>query len=174
MKVIECNKKFRFDEIREDDTDDILRLRNNPAIRNRFTYRKGISKERHLRWLKEEVQARKAIQYIIIDKDSDRTIGSIYLKNINWFNHNAEYGIVLGGDKKEDLEYEKEIAECFLQYAYNELKLHKIYLKLFPDDAKSIEIYESIGFKKEGILRKDACVDGIYQDMIRMGKVSGN
>ena len=51
-----------------------------------------------------------------------------------------------------------EVYDDFLD-AFNELKLHKIYLKLFPDDVKTIEIYESLGFEKEGILRKDVCVD---------------
>jgi len=171
MDIIECYSKLKLREIRAEDTNDILRLRNDPRIRDRFIYRKNITREIHNKWLQEQIQTKNAIQYIIIDNYSERIIGSTYLKNINWIDNNAEYGIVLGADLDEDCEYEKEIGDIILQYAFYELNLHKVYVKVFPKDGKIISLYESMGFVQEGILIKDVYVDGEYKDIIRMGKV---
>jgi len=48
--------------------------------------------------------------------------------------------------------------------------IKKINLRVRPDNARAIALYQSHGFEIEGAIRKDLLVDGIYHDLIWMGR----
>lgn len=45
----------------------------------------------------------------------------------------------------------------------------KISLLVREDNDRAIKLYENFGFEKEGLLKKDICVRGIYYNTIAMG-----
>lgn len=59
-----------------------------------------------------------------------------------------------------------------IQYAFEELKLHRLYLRVFADNAQAISSYEKAGFIKEAYLKDDVCIDGQYRDIVLMACVN--
>jgi RimJ/RimL family protein N-acetyltransferase len=51
-----------------------------------------------------------------------------------------------------------------------QLKISKVNLKVRQDHLGAIKLYESLGFKKEGLITKYFYIDGQYQDVYIMGK----
>jgi RimJ/RimL family protein N-acetyltransferase len=49
--------------------------------------------------------------------------------------------------------------------------LVRIELTVHADNARAIALYEKLGFKKEGLMRDAAFIDGIYRDVILMAIV---
>lgn len=56
-----------------------------------------------------------------------------------------------------------------LNYAFEVLKYHKIYLRVLDYNTRAIKSYEKCGFVKEGIDRDGALINGIYCSDIYMG-----
>lgn len=60
------------------------------------------------------------------------------------------------------------MTEKTLEYAFEEMKLHRVSLEVFSFNPRAIRVYEKVGFRREGVL-KDAVLDGDrYADSILM------
>jgi len=56
-----------------------------------------------------------------------------------------------------------------LEFAFKELNLHRITAEVYEYNERSLRLLESLGFKKEGILKEAKYHDGRYWDIIVMG-----
>jgi len=65
--------------------------------------------------------------------------------------------------------YGKEAVGHVLKYLVEEKKKHKIVAKVDPENMPSIKLLESLGFKREGVLRKCICEDNEWKDEIIYG-----
>jgi RimJ/RimL family protein N-acetyltransferase len=55
--------------------------------------------------------------------------------------------------------------------AARQFGLTRIELTVYADNFPAISLYESVGFRQEGILRDAALIDGVYMDSLVMGLV---
>jgi len=55
-----------------------------------------------------------------------------------------------------------------LKHAFEDLKLHRIDLKVLEYNKRGIRCYEKCGFKIDGILRESAYIEGKYHSDIIM------
>jgi RimJ/RimL family protein N-acetyltransferase len=55
-----------------------------------------------------------------------------------------------------------------LDYAFNQLNLHRVWLRVIEDNERAIHIYEKIGFQHTGRLRQCVFKQGYYQDLLLM------
>lgn len=56
-----------------------------------------------------------------------------------------------------------------LNYLFNELQLHKVYLWTQSYNTRAQRCYEKCGFVREGVHRESAFVKGEYYDSLLMG-----
>jgi len=56
-----------------------------------------------------------------------------------------------------------------LGYAFGDLKLHKVYLRVLEYNCRAIRTYEKCGFKVEGVLRDEMKVGGQWHALVYMG-----
>ena len=54
-------------------------------------------------------------------------------------------------------------------YCFKQLKLHRLFLRVFADNAGAIRSYEKAGFIKEAYLKDDVRIQGQYKDIVLMG-----
>ena len=155
----------------EEDTDDIIRWRNHEAVRKNFIYQELFTRESHLNWLHSVVETGKAVQFIIVDKESGQAVGSVYFRDIDPIHHKAEYGIFIGEDAARGKGLGSEVAKLFTDYGFHKLGLHRIYLRALADNEQAIRSYEKGGFRREGVLTDDVCIHGKYQSIVWMAKV---
>lgn len=60
--------------------------------------------------------------------------------------------------------YATEAVKLLVDYAFQELLLHRIEAGAKPDHAASIRVLEKAGFHKEGISQKNVQINGVWQD----------
>ena len=63
----------------------------------------------------------------------------------------------------------RTMIDYMLKWAYSNPILRKINLKVLQKNERAIELYEKIGFKKEGMMIKDFYLNGEYMDSYFMG-----
>ncbi len=79
-----------------EDTQNILKWRNHPSVKKNFCLQEDLTKETHLAWFHNKILNKEVVQFIIVDKTSNQSVGSTYLRDIDYKNHKAEFGIFIG------------------------------------------------------------------------------
>lgn len=62
--------------------------------------------------------------------------------------------------------YGKEVMIALMQYAFEEQHMNRFWLDVYPDNARGIKLYESIGMHREGVLRQNYKSERGYLDQI--------
>lgn len=152
-----------------DDTEKIVEWRNSDSVRKRFIYQGLFTKEGHENWIKTMVETGKVVQMIICETGTDKAVGSVYVRDIDKTHHKAEYGIFIGEKDARGKGYGTAAAKLMIQYCFDELMLHRLFLRVYAENERAIRSYEKAGFVKEAHLRDDVYIDGEYKDIILMG-----
>ena len=148
-----------------DDTEDIIRWRNSDFVRSRFIDQTLFTKESHEKWLKNFVETGKVAQFIILL--NEKSVGSVYLRDIDYDKKSAEYGIFIGEESARGKGVGTKSARLILEYAFCELKLEKIFLRVYKDNAGAVKSYEKAGFVSNGKI-ENIEVNGEKRDVIFM------
>lgn len=170
-QVVLKNDLVKIRPITVEDTDLIVDWRNSPQVYKNFIYQVKFSKESHQNWLDRNVFAGKAAQFIIEDIASGKPVGSVYLRDIDPQHQKAEYGIFLGECYGSG--FGTAATRLILQYGFEELHLHKIFLRVFAENTVAIKTYKKVGFVQEGYFRDDVKINGEFKDIIFMSIVAG-
>ncbi len=155
-----------------EDTDLIVTWRNKDAVRKRFIYQKPFTRESHLSWVENKVNTGEVVQMMIVESESNLPVGSVYIRDIDKTHNKGEYGIFIGEDHARGKGYGTMAAKLMVRYAFEEMGLHRLFLRLFADNMQAKKSYENAGFVQEALLRDDVCIDGVYKDMILMGIIN--
>lgn len=107
--------------------------------------------------------------YLILTKDTGKPIGIMSLIQIDSKNRNAECIIDIGGKAYWGKGYGSEAMTMLLDYAFWELNLHRVSLRVFSFNHKAIKLYEHIGFVHEGSSRQSLYRNGAWHDILQMG-----
>ena len=152
-----------------EDTDYIVNWRNSDGVRKNFIYQALFTRESHENWIRTMIDTGKVVQMIICEEGTDRPLGSVYLRDIDRTHQKAEYGIFIGEADARGKGYGSAAAQLMIQYAFEEMKLHRLFLRVYADNIQAIRSYEKAGFVKEAHLREDVYIDGKYHDIVLMG-----
>lgn len=155
--------------ITDTDTENIIRWRNNPHVLHNFIDRRKLTSQMHQNWLHNRVQTGQVAQFIITRQDTQQDIGSVFLRDIDHENRHCEYGIFIGEDDARGKGIGTAACQLCLSYAFNNLGMHRVYLRVFADNPGAIASYRHAGFRPEGCLRQHVLRDGKFCDIIMMG-----
>lgn len=171
MKVIN-GKNIFLRAITYADADQIIKWRNKESVRKNFIYQDDFTKESQENWMKNQIEPGKSVQMIIFSKVQNRPVGSVYLRDIDWKNKKAEYGIFIGEDDARGCGYGTEAALLMLDYAFKRLGIHKVYLRVLKENIAAQRSYEKAVFEKEAEFKDDVCIKGVFKTVVFMGKIS--
>ena len=157
--------KVSLRPITDADTDDIVRWRNDPEVRQFFIFREPFTPEMHRAWLKNRVAAGQVIQYIIVDRASGKSVGSVYFRDVDPVSEAAEYGIFIGEADGRGRGVGTETARLFTAFGLDVLRLHRISLKVLGGNEIARRSYEKAGFVFEGRFRDFVKLDGVFTDV---------
>ncbi|KAE9404067.1 acyl-CoA N-acyltransferase [Gymnopus androsaceus JB14] len=107
------------------------------------------------------------LHVIIETKDSGEFIGYTRLFKHSYKNRDAILGIALLPEFW-GRGYATEVLTFIIDYAFQQLAMHRISLGTFANNTAAIKVYKRVGFVQEGVRRKANWMDGKWQDEILM------
>ncbi|MBT6069255.1 GNAT family N-acetyltransferase [Candidatus Peregrinibacteria bacterium] len=113
------------------------------------------------------VRQESGLCFAIIRRKDEAYLGSCRLHKLNMCDKNARLAIGLLSDYFGK-GYGTDAMKCLLKFGFNELSLHRVELRVLDFNKRGISAYKKCGFKKEGVLRENAYIDGKYYDDIIM------
>lgn len=165
-------KQVYLRPIKKEDTDRIIAWRNSQAVRPFFIYQKPFTRQGHLDWLKNMINSGKGYQFIICLRENDLPVGSTYLRDHDPVVRKAEYGVFIGEEEQRGRGIGTESLELTLKFAFEVLKLHKVFARAFSDNHPSINSFLKGGFEQEACLKDEVLVNGCYRDIILLARLN--
>lgn len=166
--VLKCNNlKFRRPTL--NDVDELVNLKNNrEAARmlggNTPTY----TCEDLMKWVDSHNNNKEEVLLVVYDETVKKLIGHVGLYKIDNLVKKAEYGILLADDNSRGKGYGTMCTKTMVNYAFDELKLHKVYAEVIVDNKASEAMFKKCGFKVDGVLRDDNFKNDRYYDVLTM------
>jgi RimJ/RimL family protein N-acetyltransferase len=163
-------KKVRIRAIEKTDIDEIMNWINDPEVMQNLFMRYPVSRFQEEKWIERTQDDSNPRNKVFAIETKDCVyLGGIGLHAINWENSNAEVGIVIGKKEHWNKGYGTDAMMAILDFAFNQMNLHRVYLRVYEYNARGIRSYEKCGFKQEGTLRDDRYTDGEYHHTMMMG-----
>lgn len=141
------------------DAEKMLSWMKDPTINRFFRFDAETMTIEHILNFIAQAQNNEKELHMAIADDSDLYVGTVSLKNIDIEASNAEYAISTCAcvhGKGIALEATKEI----LRIAFEEKKLHRVYLNVLEDNERANRFYQKLGFVFEGKFREHLMVRG--------------
>jgi len=151
-----------------DDTDLIVKWRNQDNVRRYFFFREDFTEEMHLNWMKTKVETGEVVQFIICNIDDGRPIGCTYYRDIDINNGTAEYGVFLGEENARGHGIGKEVLALTLKYGWEKLGLTKVTSRAILTNDASVQSFLHSGFAIDSVVHDVPCSDGEKTDMVLM------
>lgn len=103
-----------------------------------------------------------------IERDG-RCIGAISLENIKEHDRRASLSIGIFDPAARDRGAGSEAVRLVLRFAFDQIDLHRVGLRVYAFNHRAIHVYERLGFVHEGVERECARVAGEWVDDVMMG-----
>jgi len=140
---------------------------NDPLNNTYLHYDLPLSEEKTEKWFDNNKD--RIDRYDAIIEADGVSVGLIGLIGIDSKNKKAEYYVTIGDRNYLGKGIAKKASLILLEYAFKTLELERVYLYTEIDNISAVKLYEKIGFKKEGIIKKDVFSKGRYVDRYVFG-----
>jgi len=137
-----------------EDAADVVRMRAEPEVQAQLFSARPPTIEEHLRWLADTEARGDRHEFMIVERASGKSVGTIGLRHIDRVNHRAEYGVLIGEPGARGKGLAAEASRLLLGYAFGTLGLRRVYLHVFARNADALRLYRRVGFQPEGVLRQ--------------------
>ncbi|KIL50753.1 alanine acetyltransferase [Jeotgalibacillus alimentarius] len=169
--VLLKSSRLYFRPLSEQDIDEFVQL----LIRNKQFWtifepkhpEPFYTREAQLEKLAEAKQAQrlgKEYSWGIYHTDTNRLIGSVSIYSIRRLPFASAYiGYSLDEDHTKQ-GYGTEAVEAALRFAFREFGLHRVEAMVSPKNEASQKVLEKVGMFREGTLRKNLFINGVWED----------
>lgn len=99
----------------------------------------------------------------------ERFVGTARLHEVDEADRRARYAVGLLDPGMLGQGLGREVTRCVLAYAFCQLGLHRVDLRVLAFNRRAIASYRHCGFVEEGREREAAWVDGAWHDDVIMG-----
>lgn len=115
-----------------------------------------------------ERQGKSDYHFVACLVDDGRPIGTVGLHGLDLENGKAEFGISIGEKDVWNRGYGTEALQAICDFGFGALRLERIELEVYEDNARAIRSYEKAGFRLEGRLRHAHFSEGRHFDVLVM------
>lgn len=112
--------------------------------------------------------AAKTVRLGIFERATGVLVGNVELDHIDTRRSQAEMGYWVRTDRT-GRGYAAEAGRAMLRYGFEALRLHKVRADVAVGNHASARVLEKLGFAREGTLREDRQVGGVFLDHWRYG-----
>lgn len=117
-------------------------------------------------WWNELLRDRNRVAFGIVNTARE-LIGDVELEQIVWRSREAELRIAIGDKRYWGMGYGSEAVQAVLETAFLGLGLHRVYLRVKPENGRAMQAYRKAGFRKVGRLIGNGRLQG-HGDLILM------
>ena len=165
---ISMQKFGKLRSIKTEELEIILCWRNSPGVRNNMYTQHEITLSEHQNWWKS-VEKNKTQQYFMYELKGV-ALGVVSFNKINAQSKNSSWAFYASPEATRGTGSKMEFLA--LDYAFEQLKLHRLYCEVLCFNSSVIKLHEKFGFKVEGILREHHRVNDKYVDVSQLGILS--
>tara|TARA_R110002124_G_scaffold48028_5_gene142230 strand:+ start:5201 stop:5815 length:615 start_codon:yes stop_codon:yes gene_type:complete len=121
---------------------------------------------RRIRRYQQETREGQAHALFIFRKHDEQLVGGLNLSNIRrGVTQAANLGYWMG-ESFAGQGYMSAAVRSTLPFAFNSLGLHRVEAACIPDNLRSINLLQRLGFQREGFAREYLCIDGRWRDHV--------
>lgn len=152
-----------------EDVEELVILKNNKnASRLLGGNTPFYTKDSLIKWVEYHNSNKEEVLLVVYDESVGKLIGHVGLYKIDEVAKKAEYGILLADDNSRGKGYGSISTKIMVDYAFDVLKLHKVYAEIITENKASEAMFKKCGFCIDGILREDIFKNGRYYDVLVM------
>jgi diamine N-acetyltransferase len=107
--------------------------------------------------------------FVICRLFDGRAVGSLDLHEVDLTNGGAGLGIVIGDPADRSQGYGGDAIGALLDFAFDELRLERVWLDVYAQNPDARRLYERLGFVLEATFRHGVYRGGRFDDVHRMG-----
>jgi UDP-4-amino-4,6-dideoxy-N-acetyl-beta-L-altrosamine N-acetyltransferase len=138
--------------------------RNLPDIKYFFSgHPFSVNYEKEAKWLDSTILENIPHTYFGIEHNG-QLVGITSLRNIDLINRHAEFAIFI----TETRGIGHEATSQTLNFAFKDLGLERVWLKVIVTNIAAIKLYQKCGFIEEGVMRKSVFKNGQFLDQTIM------
>lgn len=131
-----------------------------------------LADENVLEWYEQSIHDENQIDFSIVNMDDGELVGACTLGGIDRRNSTAELRLFIGRQKFWNQGYGSEAMVLLLDYAFNVLNLHSVYLKVNSINKSAIHVYKKLGFQMAGKRRQARAYLRKYYDLYFMDMIA--
>jgi RimJ/RimL family protein N-acetyltransferase len=163
--------RVRLAALTSEDLPQIARWHSDPSFARMFDARPAAPRTAGTleSWLEDYSRSTNGFLFAIRPLQSDELLGITELEGILWPHQHAWLSIAIGEPAHQGQGYGTEAIGLTLQFAFQELNLHRVQLTVFSYNQRAIAVYERLGFRREGVYREHLQRDGARHDMFLYG-----
>lgn len=123
-------------------------------------------------WLDRQTRPEQQVLFSLRTLAPPRLVGFVIFKNFVQAYRAAELGVRVGIEADRGRGFGSRATRLALDYAWNTLNLHRLYLHVFAGNARAIAAYRRAGFREEGVMRHAAFTAGRWHDVVVMAAIN--
>ena len=162
MQPIFETENISFVRVSENLVPDYLAMVNDIENVGRFIgkSRPPITAEQETKWVQKKL-AKGAPLFSMLDRETGAFIGNIEFMDVT--DGAGELGIAITASM-QDKGYGMEAITAMVRYGMDQMDLTRIFLSVFPDNARAIHVYEKCGFREY-----DRTEDDVFMEVTKDG-----
>lgn len=155
--------------IERGDARSLLPWVNNPEVTRTLLIHRPVNMEAEEKFIERLALDETIVGLGIVEKTSDRLVGTTSLQQLDSRSRHAQFGILIGDPADWGKGFGTEATRLIVGYGFLTLNLHRVWLHVAVDNLAGIRAYEKAGFRREGLLREALYTGGRYVDLVAMG-----
>ena len=169
--VMYKGKRVTLRAVEQDDIPDILSHFNDIEVRRFLNMITPVSAEEEEKWIQNLTQQRKAGTAYVFTMELQKPkqfLGVCGLIQVDAIHRSAALGIAMQNKRYWGKGLGTEAIRLLIDFGFNIINLHRIYLTVFENNLRAQRVYEKVGFTKIGRQRDAICRFGRYFDLLSM------
>lgn len=151
----------------------LLQWRNDPGNRKYFREWRELNFQHQMEWFQNHVMGEASpIMFAITSLEDGTLLGCCGLTYIDWVHRSSEISIYIGMGYLDNA-VAPEAIDLMVNYAFGELGLHRLYIRVYDYDEKRHALAREAGFSLEGRLRDAHFCNGKFHDECVYGLIAG-
>ena len=120
-------------------------------------------------YVEERINKSSVAFFAICSNGTNEHIGNVKIDFHDAKANVSELGLLIGNKSYWGKGIGFEACQLAIDYGFNKMQLRKIYLAVYENNLNAKKLYEKLGFKLEGTLRKHILANGELCDKYLMG-----